>query len=232
MEYSSVDIDDFLDCMVDLYYLNKEDDILWWAKDEQHGFILDPMVHFNIHKTKGFQCIHGAEPSGFVDASDEFTGISQGIFLDEDIKNVLAAVSTMPFGYKYGSNGRWRMTAADNKVGHIVSGDTYVSYNVETTGVWGLQESTSSTDYIIYQIMATHFEDVPYFQAIGQQVFASRSAARDALYQHIKTINMQGTPGAEIQPIYAYICKRNGDLEEGPSPMYETTIDLRGKRVL
>jgi len=211
-----------------LYYINVEDDVLWTAKDEQHGIVMDPMTHMNLHMTQGMKWSQGGELTGMTDGGDTFTQVEAASHFDEDIPVTTLAITTMPFVYRYGSNGRFRVTAADNKTGYIASGDSYVSYNKETTGVWDLVESTGSTDYIIYFIAKTNFDQIPYVKFIGTETYSSRTNARDALLTDITAMNLAGTPGAELELQFAYICKRDGTVEDAGSPTYNVYVDLRG----
>jgi len=225
--HSSVTQAAFMNCITGMYYYDATNDELYPAKDEQHGVALEPMAHYNMHVQHGFSWPHsGSEIEGLSDGGDTFTQITAGTFLDEDIEDTRSALTTLPFGYKIGSDGHWEFTTAGNDIGYIESGNTYVSYNDESGGTWSLVESTTATDYIIYIIVRTNLEDIPAFIAVGQQWYDSRAHARDGLENALHALNLSGLPGAEICHCFAYICKRDATLEDsGATAM--THVDLR-----
>jgi len=210
-----------------MLYWNAVTNESWLASDELHGIIMDPSSHFNLHLTRGFLWAVGGVPTGFADASDVYTSISASLHFDEDIPISTDAVTSTPFMYRTGSDGEWVMTATDDlKIGHIASGDTYISWNEYTGGAWQLTESASSTDYIIYMMVKTNFADKPYRKIVGQQTYASRALARDGLMYALNAIKLNGLSSPEVEFQYAWIAKRNGDLEDdGNGNAY---VDLRG----
>ena len=202
----------------------------WYASDEQHGVLMNSACHYRLHTVDNYKWSRiGGNIIGLTDASDTYTKIEWGIWEDEDISITIAETTEHPFIYRSGTNGEWKMTAADNKVGYVNSGDTYVCYNKYSGGTWQLIESNSSTDYIIYFFIATNFATHPIRKIIGQTTYSSRNAARKGLLNELKAIQTDGLPSAEMEFIYAYICKRNGDLEDdGYGNAY---VDLRGVNI-
>jgi len=122
-------------------------------------------------------------------------------------------------------DGAWVETAADLNIGHIVSGDTYISWNEFTGGVWQLSESTNVTDFIIYYMLWTNDVNNPIKKIVGQQAYSSRSNARDGMLKELGNIESQGLPSSEAYFMYAYIVQRNGDLEDDGDG--NTYVDMR-----
>ena len=213
-------------CITGLCYVNATQSTLWYAKDEQHGILMDAATHFRLHLGEGAIWMQGAAIDGLEDASGTYTDIAVGVFADEDITFSTATASTHSFMYRDGASGDWRETSADNKCGHIVSGDTYCCWNQNTSGtIWELTECTNSTDYIIMFFLWTNFSNSPIKKIIGQKTYSSRSLARAGLKNELTAIKLAGLSTTESTFLYAYICKRNGDVEDdGDGNDY---VDLR-----
>ena len=215
-------------CITSLCYYNATESKLWYAKDEQHGILMDPATHYRMHFAEGTAYMSGLGVSGLADASDTYTSIASGVTADEDITISTSSATTHPFMYRDGSNGDWKETAADNKCGYIDSGDTYCSWNEDTGSGWQLTESTNTTDYIIMFFVWTNFADNPIKKIIGQKTYASRADARNGLKNELTAIALEGLPSTEFLFLYAYICKRDGTLEDdGNGNAY---VDLRGTK--
>jgi len=214
-----------------LVYYAKVQGIADGAKDEQHGNPalggMSSSTHFNLHLTKGFHWAQGGLITGLADASDEYTNIGVGVHFDEDIINVNALITSTPFYYKLGAASEWTKTANDLKIGHIESGNTYISYNGDVGGgVMGLIECTNSTDYVIMQMVKFNFATDPYRKLIGTKTYSSRSAAREGLANDLRAISLSGLSSSEAECQFTWIAKRNGDLEDdGNGNAY---VDLRG----
>jgi len=213
-------------CITGLAYWNTTQNKLWFAIDEQHGIIMDASTHFRLHMRDGAVWLLGGNPTGLVDASDTYTNIGTGVYADEDINFVTPLATTHSFMYRDGANGDWRETALDNKCGHIVSGDTYCCYNQNTSGTnWQLTECTSSTDFVIMFFLWTNFDNSPIKKIIGQKTYSSRRLAREGLKTELTAISLAGLSTSESHFLFAYIVKRNGDLEDdGDGNAY---VDLR-----
>jgi hypothetical protein len=218
--------------LVGLAYYNKEASTFEGALDEQHGIAIPSETHFYLHMTEGLKWSQGGEITSINDGGSTYGSIAQAVHHDEDIYHVTPAETTHSFMYRSGTdedNAGWVFTAADNKVGHIVSGDTYACYNTYTGGSWQLVESTNSTDYIIYYIAQTNLATHHRVKVIGQETFASRSDARYAIRNSLTEINLQGLPSSEFEWQYAYIVKRDGTIEDdGKGEVY---VDLRGIKI-
>jgi len=209
-----------------LCYVNATETTVWYAKDEQHGIIMDSATHFRLHLTNGATHMQGALITGLVDGDSTYTNIAVGVFADEDITFTTVLASIHSFLYRDGVNGDWRETALDNECGHVVSGDTDIYWNENTSGtVWQLTESNNATDYVIMFFIWTNFTNSPIKKIIGQQTYSSRSKARAGIRNELTAINLEGISTTESTYLYAYICKGNGDVEDdGEGNDY---VDLR-----
>lgn len=204
-------------------------EIIVQANDEQHGVRVNPPFHFSHHLTTGSLWSMGGDVTGIVAGNSTYTGIATVVSLDEDIVNITNSTTTHPFIYRDGADGVWKQTIADNNIGHIVSGDTFISWNEWTGATWQLTESSTSTDFIIYYFLWTNDSVYPIKKVIGQQTYASRNAAREALLTEIGKIDLQGLPSTEAYPMFAYIAKRDNTIEsDGDGNTY---VDLRGKLI-
>ena len=219
--------------IVGLCYYNATEETLWYASDEQHGIIMDSATHLRLHLVEGFSLApnqgSGALLTGLVDGGSTYTSIGTGLFADEDIYTMALLTTTHPFIYRDGADGEWRETTADNECGHTVSGDTYNSYNENTSGtIWQLTECSNSTDYVIMFFIATNFNSNPIKKIIGQQTYSSRNNARNGIKDELTALDLGGLPSEETEFLYAYICKRDGTVEDdGDGNDY---VDLRSTK--
>jgi hypothetical protein len=212
-----------------LCYYNKTEETLWVASDEQHGIIMDGATHLRLHLVEGATFIRGALLTGLVDGDSTYTNIALGVFADEDINQVTILATTHSFLYRDGALGEWRETAKDNECGHTVSGDNYNSWNENTSGtVWQLTECTNSSDYVIMFFIWTNFDGSNIKKIIGQKTYSTRANARKGIKNELTAIELAGLPSEETTFLYAYICKRNGDVEDdGDGNDY---VDLRATK--
>jgi len=216
-----------------LCYYNKTEGTLWVASDEQHGIIMDSATHLRLHLTDGYALSiwqgDSALITGLVDGATTYTNTGSGLFEDEDISTMASLATTHPFIYRDGATGEWRETTADNECGHTVSGDTWNSWNENTSGtIWQLTECTNSTDFVIQFFIATNFTPNPIRKIIGQQTYSSRANARAGLKNELTAIELAGLPSSESVFLYAYICKRTGEVEDdGDGNDY---VDLRATK--
>ena len=212
-----------------LGYYNKENNTFWLANDEAHGIIMDAATHFRMHLCEGFKYAQGGEITGLADASDDYTSIGTAVHFDEDILLVSIESTAHKFMYRNGTEGGWILTStANDKVAHM--GTTRSYWNEYTGGAWQLTETGNTTDYVIGYFLKTNLSgDAGLVKLIGQQVYANRSAARDALMNQLKTIKLAGLSSSEAEFQFAYIYKRNGTLEDdGNGNAY---VDLRGSNI-
>jgi len=208
---------------------NKDENTAWGSEDEQHSMQMDSHTHFRMHLCDGFKYAQGGEITGLADASDDYTSISTAVHFDEDIFLVSTTSTTHKFMYRDGADGHWKLTTtANNKVAHM--GGTRAYWNEFTGGAWQLTETGNTTDFVIGYFLKTNLAgDAGLVKIIGQQVYANRALAREALTNQLKTIKLDGLSSSEAEFQFAYIYKRNGDLEDdGNGNAY---IDLRGIKI-
>jgi len=179
-----------------------------------------------MHLCNGFIYSQGGAIVGLSDGSDDYTSIGMAVHFDEDIILVSAESTTHKFMYRSGADGQWKLTStANDKVAHM--GGTRAYYNAVDAGEWKLIETGNTTDYVIGYFLKTNLAgDAGLVKIIGQQAYGSRSDARDALTNNLRTINLAGLSSSEAEFQFAYIYKRNGDLEDDGSG--NDYIDLRG----
>jgi len=193
------------------------------ATDEQHGIGMPAPTHFRLHKRDGAVHLGGGEITGMADGSEVYTSISEVTSADEDINIVTSATTTTPFLYRIGAANAFVETATpDLNLALLDSSKT--QYNKEVGGVWSLADATG---YVIYVIYWTHDKTNPIKKLVGTENFSSRSEAREALRQQVGLIQKNGLPSPEVYPMFAYIVKTNGDLEDSGSPAHTTYVDLR-----
>lgn len=187
------------------------------AGDETHGILMDPRTHHYNHSTFGARYESGLGIVGLANGSNVYTNTSAGFFWDEDIRHSVVSQSTHPFIYKLGSSGEWNATAPDNRVGYDTGGVTDNVFNELTGGVWQLTESGSvqDSDYVIYFFIVTpDISGFPVKKIIGQNAYKNKKAARAAIESEINNIVTDGLPSPEFIFLYAYIVKKDGNLED------------------
>ena len=206
-------------------YYNAVEGTLWYAKDEQHGVDHPASVHFYDHLTRGFVHAQGGAITGLADGSDDYTSVGASVHFDEDIVCAKIATSTHYFMYRSGAAGGWKLSAAANNKVALMNGAN-AQYNQYTGGAWQLTDCANVSDYVIMYFLQTNLNGNPSLvKIVGQQFYASRALARAALKYNLQTIKLAGLPGAECEFQFAYIIKKNGDLEDNENEAY---LDLRG----
>ena len=213
-----------------LVYYNKEEGTMWYAVDEQHGvppYGLVPIDHVKQHVTIGFIWSHGGELTNVADGQTTHGPVTASTHYDEDIPITTEEIANIPWIYRDGSVGGWKMTDPDNRV-TLMNPNTNVSvYNEEVNGVWQLTDSTSDTNYMIEYLVKTNL-NVPYMKVCAQQVFDTIGEARRALDEDMDRLKMNGLAGQEVEFQYAWLGKRNGVLKADDDG--GLLIKLKGKR--
>jgi len=195
-----------------LTYWNNSDSSYLHNPDEMHGIDARGIWHMEHHMTEGATLHNGAEIEGLVSGEIDYTQSTASLGFDEDILHALAANSTgHVMLYRFGTDGAWRQTAADLEVGHIEGGDTYYSWNEKVGGTtWGWTEGTAQADYWITFYLWTPGGVV---KMAGQNAYANRGAARDAIETEVDRIETDGLPMPETLWLGAVIVKRDGELQ-------------------
>ncbi|RLA69548.1 MAG: hypothetical protein DRG30_10095, partial [Epsilonproteobacteria bacterium] len=196
---------------------------------ELHGIRMSARTHQYNHDTFGARYASGMDINGLVDGSDVYTNIESGVFWDEDVRHTPALHTNTPFIYRLGASGEWTGTTPDLNVSHNAGG-SYDVWNEWTGSTWQLSEGTSSTDYWIVFLIATpdFASGYRYKKIIGQSAYSSRSRARNAIESEKSRLIVDGLPSTEFVFLYAWIVKRNGEIEDdGDGNAY---YDLRTER--
>jgi len=216
-----------------VFYENAITGLVYWnataetaiVGNEVHGKLMDGRTHHFNHATYGARFESGLDVTGLVDANDTYTAHTSGYFWDEDIRHELSLQPTAPFIYRLGATGEWTGSTPDNKVG-FMNGGSDVVWNEWTGSTWQLTPSTSTTDYIIiFTIATSDLSGYNVKKVIGQNGYASRRDARDAIEDEIASLVMDGLPSPEFVFLQAWIVRRNGDLENLADG--STHVDLR-----
>jgi len=212
--------------MCGIVYYNKEEGTVWIGKDEKHGIIMTPADHFLTHMTLKFRNSQGGNITGLTDGGSTYTNIGVGVYHDEDIVNVAMLSTAHKFMYRDGANGGWKLhsNTADNKIA-LMNGANAV-WNEWTGTTWQLTDCASSTDYVIGYVLKTNLDgEAGLVKLIGHNAYPNRGQAREALFENIDTLYLEGLSSSECQFQFAYIYKRDGTLEDDGNG--ETYIDLR-----
>ncbi len=196
--------------------------------DERHGILMDARTHHYNHSTFGSRYESGLNINGMVDGEPDYAETTSGYFWDEDIRHTPGLQSTHPFLYRMGVNGEWTPSTPDSNLGFMNSTSNVV-FNEIVGGVWQLTESASQTDFMIYFFIATpDINGFPIKKIIGQNGYRSRATARDAIDGELSKLITEGLPSPEFVFLYAYIVRRNGDLEDlADGGVY---VDLRNQK--
>ena len=200
-----------------LIYYNKEDNLMLYAPDEQHGippYGLVPMDHVKQHLTIGFVHSHGGQLLDVADGNTHHGKITSSLHFDEDIPCYTDEITGgVPWCYRDGLSGGWVLSDPDTRV-TLMNWDTGVSvYNEydETSG-WVLTDSDSDTDFMIEYLIKTNF-NIPYMKVCAQQVYPTIGTARSAIAADMERLKMDGMAGQELEFQYAWIGKKNGVLK-------------------
>lgn len=173
--------------------------------DERHGIRMDGSTHAYLHLTNGCVYRSGADINGLVEGQTTFTGLSSGVFNDEDITLNTEAQTELPFIYEL-SDG-WHMTMPDNSVALLSEGTA--QYNDVTSKT--LQDITGS-DHGLTHIIATNDPRTPYVKLVGQQSHANKQDAREDAREEVYRTAIENVPTNEFKPCYSLIHDSGGQL--------------------
>ena len=174
---------------------------------EQHWVRMSWMTHISKHFTDWAKYSWWSDITWITWwSSTTFTNIESGTIWDEDIKHDVALQTTMPYIYRLWTLWEWTKVTPDNTLAHIVSWDTYASWNEFTGSTWQLTEWTPSTDFLITFVAMT---PQGYIKIIAQNAYSTRNNARDAIESELRNLNADWLPSPEFTFLYAMIVKRN-----------------------
>jgi len=196
---------------------------------ELHGKDMDSRTHMKMHSTLGATYGDGFLFEGLTAGGKTHGNLTAGSFWDEDIHHVGLLQASLPWLYRIGANGGYRLTVPDTDLAYD-NGGSYRVYNYNTGTEWVWQEGTSSTDYWVNYVMFMPSLDGNLLVKVpGQNGYRSRSVARDAINSELKKMRMDGLPLPEFGFIYAYIVNRSGKLQKlEDDTLYLDWTDGRG----
>ena len=175
--------------------------------DERHAISMSPETHLYLHLTRGAQYVSGyslgdfnADGDGDAASAAQFS-VSEGIFLDEDLKHVedgFASTVGMPIVYNLGANAD---TREYSQPGFSIAGTSGVGvfYN-EWTGTEWILSTVPDRDACCYHQFGFNGQTKHTISVMGQVAYGSVNAARDGASTEISNIISQ-LPFAEMIPV-------------------------------
>ena len=195
--------------IISLVYSNVTSNELVLFADERHGIQMDGMTHRYLHYTQGAKYNSGMSILGLVENTATFSGVSSGTAYDEDIYMSVPTQTTLPSMYIDGT--AWRMTAADNKVGLLVS--NVAQANTSTLGNYTLTPLQGTECSLVF-MMFTNNKLYPFTKIIGQEIYATLADAQvDITNAPSKTL-FSGMPTPEFFPIGVAIVNAAGQMQK------------------
>ena len=195
--------------IISLVYSNVTSNELVLFADERHGIQMDGMTHRYLHYTQGAKYSSGMSILGLVENTATFSGVSSGTAYDEDIYMSVPTQTTLPSMYLDGT--AWRITAADNKVGLLVS--NVAQANTSTLGNYMLTPLQGTECSLVF-MMFTNNKLHPFAKIIGQEIYATLADAQvDITNAPSKTL-FAGMPTPEFFPVGVVIVNADGEMQK------------------
>ena len=195
--------------IISLVYSNVTSNELVLFADERHGIQMDGMTHRYLHYTQGAKYSSGMSILGLVENTATFSGVSSGTAYDEDIYMSVPTQTTLPSMYLDGT--AWRITAADNKVGLLVS--NVAQANTSTLGNYTLTPLQGTECSLVF-MMFTNNKLHPFAKIIGQEIYATLADAQvDITNAPSKTL-FAGMPTPEFFPVGVVIVNADGEMQK------------------
>ena len=195
--------------IISLVYSNVTSNELVLFADERHGIQMDGMTHRYLHYTQGTKYSSGMSILGLVENTATFSGVSSGTAYDEDIYMSVPTQTTLPSMYLDGI--AWRITAADNKVGLLVS--NVAQANTSTLGNYTLTPLQGTECSLVF-MMFTNNKLHPFAKIIGQEIYATLADAQvDITNAPSKTL-FAGMPTPEFFPVGVVIVNADGEMQK------------------
>ena len=196
--------------------------------DERHGMIMDAATHMNLHNSLGTVYVSGFSPTGVltdengsVNTHAQF-GVGSGFMLDEDLMHLLGTASnpaTLPVFYKDGASALWRR---DTNSGYAFLGGTLPKYNLLTGSTWSQPEITDGYMVLVH-LFATNDADQPFIAVMGENQYASNTAAREGASNEMNDLVLSGMPTAEFVAVASFILQGNSAYSNTPNARFRTT---------
>jgi hypothetical protein len=232
------------DCFVAYIYwdaTNKE--AVPWSLCEQHGSSMSAVTHSYLHNTRGAAYDEGILPAvisingtGNSDDNARFTTTS-GVIWDEDIRHTIlarTATSNIPYLYRLGANGNWRMN--DDNAFVVRKGTNRALWNQFTGGAWQLTELANNQFVLshLYAIPGVNETNGSVILIAGQASYGNANAARTGALTELQRLALDGLPSPEFVPVATFICQTATAYSNSVSTRIITTdegddyIDWRG----
>jgi len=203
----------FNEALVSISYYNETVGSSVFFSEERHGINMSPSTHLYLHKTLGCMYIEGMLLGDFVigngsDNEDAEFSITGGIIGDEDIELTIDAKTSTGalFGTFYLVGGHWQVSS--DTIIPAVKGTTYLQYNLNTEGVWSVEEATNN-DYVLGHIFASNNAEpsVRFIGIMGQNIYGSAKLAKVGATQEMTNLYTVGFPTEEWVAIASVIYK-------------------------
>lgn len=217
-------------CFVaELYWNATDSQVVFDLTDERHGISMSPGTHKYLHITRGAQFGSGyglanfvVDGNGSLDTHAQFS-IASGHFYDEDVAHTFAGKSvggTTIVGYLLGASGDFR---SDSTTNFAVLGNPAgtIYYNEWTGATWQLTE-VGNNNFCLYHIFATNGVNEQVISIMGQNEYATLSAARAGANSEISNI-IAGINLQESVPIATIIFKANSGYTNTVSAAIQST---------
>jgi hypothetical protein len=191
---------------------------------------MSSITHTYHHLTDGAKYQSGlalenmsVDGSGNSDADAQFS-VEDGYIWDEDIQHTIAdgspqelsTIAQIPIFYRSGASGNWRKIAATNFP--VAVGATPLAYWNEYTGATWQATEAGSGDFVLVHYYAGNDVDEPVFGIMGQDTYATKSAAREGASVEIANLAYGGlsdlTP--EFVPIATVIWETKTTFSNTP----------------
>lgn len=218
-------------CFVSIVYWDSAKNQHIYFANERHGIHMGTSTHLYLHTTRGAQFDRGLKLVNFsVDGAGSLAAHAQfnansGIIWDEDIKINIPAQITFPVFYRL--NGVWKRKNADSYP-VIYSGQegytgTRIAYNLFSGGMWSLAE-VDANKFTLIHVFATNDIEFPVVCVLGQEQYATKTAARDAAVTELQ--NLAGLPFAEFAPMGSVIYETSNSYTNVPKARIVSTDGL------
>ncbi len=183
--------------------------------EERHGKGMSPETHAYLHFLQGLAYLSGLGLNTMdVDGSGDFAssimfGIDAGSVADEDLYKNIAAVPAsagLPVYYMTGATATWnkQIKPLYSAILTGVAGEDRIAFNEYAGGAWQLSETTHD-NYCLYHVFATTEINTPMISVMGQNEYATKSAARAGALTEIRALISNELPFPEIRPVASVI---------------------------
>ena len=186
-----------------------------YVGEERHGKLMSPSTHAYLHFTEGLRYLSGlglntlsVDQSGNDNAHAQF-GVDAGEVTDEDLYLAIAAVASgtgLPIYYMLGAGAEWQKYAKSGFSVRTYDGtsSTRLAWNEYTGGAWQLTE-VANTDFVLCHVFATTEKDSPMVAIMGQNDYATKSAAQSGALVEIYSLILDDILPPEIKPVATVI---------------------------